>query len=543
LSTAAVTGKKLLGVAMQRASTMSKQADVVFDGLVASASDAVDRLRADLNIVPSDLPTLDDAVLNPTTTIAEAKQRAATATAGIVNAIRVGSESAREGLREKAGGALEAYKAVASDLKIRASEAIAKGKEAVGDRPASLLLNQLASLSSVPQPSSLAAPLQQKAPSNHLDQVVSGGGEMVEEETLKEAAGFAIGAADEEDVNSPSASSVIPPAGISSFSSSSSSSTSSTNSDLKNINKGSGQTSGTSTSKLASGASAAARTLLSGAKSALLSAAEIPPPSSANSTSTAAASSVIGAGLKRLNSMSSGVVSISQLVSSANITSSSSSSSGSGGGGKIVDSLRTLASVPVATNATTTEPKTSFRVSASTLFEAAKSKIATATSVPQATSPTTVAQATNLAAVAQGPSSSPSSSPVLTRKKQTFPCQEEVTMATAEGSVIEMHSCKLELFGDSLSVITESSPSRTVTKTVKIRSLEKVSTSKKRPERLALIFSKPPVVVIADDNDDDDDHTSAGINEASLNRVVLIFTCGEDASMFLCELQELASSQ
>jgi hypothetical protein len=117
-------------------------------------------------------------------------------------------------------------------------------------------------------------------------------------------------------------------------------------------------------------------------------------------------------------------------------------------------------------------------------------------------------------------------------------------MATAEGSVIEMHSCKLELFGDSLSVITESSPSRTVTKTVKIRSLEKVSTSKKRPERLALIFSKPPVVVIADDNDDDDDdHTSAGINEASLNRVVLIFTCGEDASMFLCELQELASSQ
>jgi hypothetical protein len=50
--------------------------------------------------------------------------------------------------------------------------------------------------------------------------------------------------------------------------------------------------------------------------------------------------------------------------------------------------------------------------------------------------------------------------------------------------------------------------------------------------------------VIADDNDDDsDDRTSTRLNDASLNRVVLIFTCGEDASMFLSELQESASSQ
>lgn len=546
LSTAAVTGKKFLGAAMQRASTMSKQADVVFDGLVASASDAVDRLRADLNIVPSELPTLDDAVLNPTTTIAEAKQRAVTATAGIVNAIRVGSESAREGLREKAGGALEAYKAVASDLKIRASEAIAKGKEAVGDRPASLLLNQLASLSSVPQPSTLVAPFQQKTASNNIEQVVSGGGEIVEEETLKEAAGFAIGAADEEDVNSPSASSTIPPAGISSFSSSSSSSSTSARSDQKPVSKGLSQpTATTNASKIASGASAAARTLLSGAKSALLSAAEVPPSSPANATSTST-SSVIGAGLKRLNAISGGVVSISQLVASSTVTASSSSSS-SGSGGKIVDSLRTLASVPVATNSTSSEPKnptSSFRVTASTLFEAAKSKIATAASVPQATSP---GQATSSASVVQAssPQASTSSSPVLSKNKRVFSCKEEITKTSSDGSqatAIEMYPCNLELFADNVAIITESSPSRSVTKSVKVRSLEKVSTSKKRPERLALVFSKPPVVVIADDNDDDD-NTGKDQSDASLNRVVLVFNSGEEASTFLIELQEAASFQ
>jgi hypothetical protein len=175
-------------------------------------------------------------------------------------------------------------------------------------------------------------------------------------------------------------------------------------------------------------------------------------------------------------------------------------------------------------------------VTASSLFEAAKSKAASAVSVPQPTTSSSVTQ-----------SSSPAPLIVpISKLKRVFPCNEEITIPTSDGSSssVSVHSCTLELVSDSVSVITEFS-SRTITKTVKVRSLEKVSTSKKRPERLALVFSKPPIVVIADENEDESgsgkEQTGLVAGDTNNGRVVLIFATGDEASAFLSELQESAS--